>query len=437
MTPMRTPGWKAILAIGVAAAGLLWHVLACTESPMAFSPDGKELAFVTVSPYDLNDLHVRGRHGFRLIVASGPDRVSVVEETDRYMLTAPAYSPDGKYLAYFRIPLLSENQRERIAKQVKKRAEALDEKLEFPAAKPADPNEADANAPETEDLALPPLGKTAEFYKNALAGPMVPVELVVRDAKATEIVVATAKIDLPVYIFGSDKGEELAFQYLLTRPQYSPDGKWVYFCLGNVVGAIEPKTGKRQLLAAPATVAALSPDGKTLATAHDKNITFVDTAGKRTTAVRWEKQLSPSGIVWADARTLALLSTEDKAAELHLMRTDGTVVEAKALPTPEKTAQGSMGELAIAPDGKRMVVAYGEEVHFLDEAGKAQAVWKDGKHMLCQPTFGPDGKRVAFKRMTQQDGGEGFVTDIVFFSAEGKELSTIKIPPPKIKPEKE
>ena len=40
---------KATLAVLAGCALLLWHVLACVESPMAFSPEG-DLAFTTVGP---------------------------------------------------------------------------------------------------------------------------------------------------------------------------------------------------------------------------------------------------------------------------------------------------------------------------------------------------------------------------------------------------
>ena len=70
MNDVRTPGWKAILAVTVAAGALLWHVLACTESPMAFSPGGKDLAFVTMNPYDRQDVHLAGKRLYRLCVRS-------------------------------------------------------------------------------------------------------------------------------------------------------------------------------------------------------------------------------------------------------------------------------------------------------------------------------------------------------------------------------
>jgi len=430
MNDVRTPGWKAILAVTVGAGALLWHVLACTESPMAFSPGGKDLAFVTMTPYDLENLHLAGKHVYRLCVRPGDGRVRVVAETRRFMLTAPTYSPDGKCLAYLRIPLLTDKATKKLRGQAEARAKMLGD---LPRVEPLDmpaPKAPDANQPKTKDLVLPPFGKTLEFCKGVFAGGVAPVELVIRDALATDVVLATTTIDLPVFDFANDKpGESLAYLYVLARPQYSPDGQWVYFCAGKVVVAVNPKTGGQKILAAPATVAMLSPDGKMLAALHDKTVLFVATDGQRTTAVRWEKDLSASGIVWTDNQTLALLSPDDNQVRLHRLRTDGQLVRSTTLPSPKVTADLSTGELAIAPDGKHMVVAYGKEVQFLDANGKVLRRWQSDKEMLSQPTFAPDGKRVAFKRFAGTDK-HSTVSQIVLFSPEGKRLSAEALPPP-------
>jgi hypothetical protein len=111
------------LMVFVAAGTLLWHVLACVESPMAFSPDGKDLAFVTVEPFELKGLHLAGPHCFRLFVASGGKDLRLIEQTTDAMLTAPAFSPDGKQICYLRIPLLTaERARQRVKEEKERRA---------------------------------------------------------------------------------------------------------------------------------------------------------------------------------------------------------------------------------------------------------------------------------------------------------------------------
>ena len=426
----RTPGWKAVLAVSVAGAALLWHVLACTESPMAFSPSGKDLAFVVMTPYDLKDLHLLGGHTYRLMVARQGKKARIVEQTDRHMLTAPAFSPDGKCLAYLRIPLMTKEDADKLGEKTAQRAKLLEEKLVYPlGGRPADTQPAD-EAGETKDLALPAIQRVAEFYKNALSTPLVPVELVVRDAMATEVVMATVTIELPVLATSmQDSSGGLVYTYLLTRPQYSPDGQWIHFCLGSIAAAVNPKTAAKRLLAAPATVSVLSPDGKTLATAYDRDITFVRTDGSRKAAIRWEGDLSASGIVWADNKTLALLVPDDKQAEIRFLQTDGNVIRTFAVPKPQRKSEQSSGELALAPDRKHIVIAYGKEVHFLDAAGGLLNRWQGERAELSQPTFTPDGKRVAFRRLR-----EGGVQEIVYFSPDGHEIPDAKVALPKLAP---
>ena len=105
---LNTDGWKALPLVVLAVGGLVWHVLACVESPMAFSPGG-DLAFVTMDPYAQgDDLVMAGGHTYRLMVLpAAATEVKVLEESSHWMITAPDFSADGRRLAYFRIPLLT------------------------------------------------------------------------------------------------------------------------------------------------------------------------------------------------------------------------------------------------------------------------------------------------------------------------------------------
>jgi hypothetical protein len=90
----RPRRWMALLAILIAGGGLLWHILACMESPMAFSPDGKTLAFVTMEPLgDIDKQPLPGEHAFRLMVLTQDRKIRVLEQSVDEMLTAPGFSP--------------------------------------------------------------------------------------------------------------------------------------------------------------------------------------------------------------------------------------------------------------------------------------------------------------------------------------------------------
>ena len=100
----NAPQWKSLLAIFVGAGALLWHVLACVDSPMAYSPDGKNLAFTVAQPLPDFDDGFNENVIFRLMVLSNGNDLRTVEETSKFILTGPAYSPDGKQLCYLRLP---------------------------------------------------------------------------------------------------------------------------------------------------------------------------------------------------------------------------------------------------------------------------------------------------------------------------------------------
>ena len=39
--------WKMLFVLAIALGAIIWNVKGCRDSPMAFSPDGRQLAFVT------------------------------------------------------------------------------------------------------------------------------------------------------------------------------------------------------------------------------------------------------------------------------------------------------------------------------------------------------------------------------------------------------
>jgi hypothetical protein len=207
---VRTPRWKALLAVSVAGAALLWHVLACMESPMAFSPGGKHLAFVATEYGKATTQPVAGERHWRLIVVSEAKRARLVEQTDRYMLTAPAYSPNGQHLCYFRVALPTRREAEKLRQDAERRREQLKALEPFRETRLA--SEPDAGAAATSQpfqdsggvRSLPSLSQFVEFWQKALLNPRTAAVLVVRDAVALDVVVATVRMELPLLDFTQD-----------------------------------------------------------------------------------------------------------------------------------------------------------------------------------------------------------------------------------------
>jgi len=431
--------WKAALAVAIVAAGLLWHVLACTESPMAFSPSGKQLAFVTLEPYGGDNLLLAGAHTYRLMILSnlptgqaGTNQLRTLEETRDAMLTAPAWSPDGAAVCYLRIPLFTPEELDRTKAVAKKRSDLLKEAESLapesqPPATPGAPGVPDA--PNPEDLTLPPADNFMQQVKNTLIHPAVSAALIVRSAADGKIL-STTPLQLSL---GEHEDASFLLTYLLVRPQYSPDGKCIYLLAGNTLMAIHPAESKVRLLAAPASIATLSPDGETIATFQNGTIGFLKIDGSSALYRRWNTEgVSLSGLAWLDSKTLALLraaktDAEETTAILDLIRSDGTPLKPLTLRFPDfKADKDKAGELAIAPNGKWMAISFGKDVFFMKTGGEVLSHWRHDRESLVQPTFTPDSKRLAFKRMAGTDPDRAQA--IVFFTPEGKELTSVDIP---------
>lgn len=435
VTTKQTRSWKALLAIAVATGGLLWHLLACTESPMTFSPDGKNLAFVTMEPYDGEDFLTAGSHAYRLMLLTEEKQLRVIEETADFMLSGPGYSPDGKRLCYVRIPLLTKERVELLVEIMKMRTNHFDGFDLFSwSTKPESPKssapEIPANqpSPSVDSLMMPSLEASMELAKREIRNCKVPAMLIVRDTETGKDV-SNTQFEWPL---GDKPDESLLMSYLTIRPQYASDGKWVYLCVGDILMAVNPSTGDRRVYAL-ATDGLLSPDGETVAVLVESAVGFIRTDGQAVTYKRLGGELSRSGMAWVAKDRLAVLARMKDAEGkdvLHFLRTDGTIVASQTLPLPEhEHGDENMGELAIAPDGAHMVLAYGKGVFFMDRDGSVRRHWRgDKEQLMAQPTFSPDSKRVAMKLLEDEKDSYRRVTSIVFFTPTGEEVSRTAVP---------
>jgi hypothetical protein len=434
VTTKHGGSWKALLAISVATGGLLWHLLACTESPMTFSPDGKNLAFVTVEPYDEHDYLTAGSHAYRLMILSENKPLRVIEETANFMLSGPGYSPDGKRLCYVRIPLLTKERVELLVEIIKMRTKNFDGFDSFSWSTEPEPpkniaTEAPASqtSPHVDSLMMPSFEASMELAKREITNCKVPAVLIVRDTETGDVV-STTPFEWPL----SDKPDEsLLMNYLTIRPQYASDGKWVYLCVGDMVMAVNPSSGDRRVYALAAD-GLLSPDGETVAVLVESAVGFIRTDGQAVTYRRLEGELSRSGLAWVATDKLAVLARMKDAEGkdvLHFLRTDGTIVASQTLPLPEHEHRDeNMGELAIAPDGAHMVLAYGKDVFFINRDGSVRRHWRgDEGQLMAQPKFAPNSKRIAMKVLKEEDSFRRVIA-IVFFTPAGEEVSRTVVP---------
>lgn len=419
--------WPALAMISVAGGAVLWHLLACMESPMAFSPDGRNLAFVTMEPYRQNGEPRADKVVFRLMVLADGQRLRVVEETHRQMLSAPAYSRDGKRLCYLRVPLPTEEQARSLQEYVNKQPSLDAGKVCDWRNRPAEEDVASCMRPAEialDDRSLPSVENQAELVRSLARSPRLPVTLVVRNA-ASDAVISTTDMELPL---GEDN--EYMSMYLLAKPQYGADDHTVFVSAGATVVAADTWTGAQRVVAAPAYVARLSPDGRTVALLQPKVLGFVAADGSKATYHRWDHESSMFGLSWAEPQTVAVYEPRKNETKswIHLVKTDGSVKKSVPIEWGKQGEGAELAEAVVSPDGRSMVVSLGKEVLFLSADGTVRTRLSDLKQYLARATFSPDSKRVAFKLLAEKEPCDRVVA-IVFYTPDGKELSHVPVPP--------
>jgi hypothetical protein len=386
---------------------------------MAFAPNG-DLAFVTTSPDAFakalrQDVALAGARTYRLMLLRHRQKsMEVLEETSDQMLSGPAFSPDGRELCYFRLPLFD---RQQFATFTAKRQEK--ERFHGKASSRATLREMG-----WEDLALPSVEDSREVPVQVGKGLGSKVSLVVRDAK-TGAERSTMALELPIAAF--DYGAMLDWTYPCCQPQYSPDGKWVYAAVSGVALGVCPGEKRLRLFAMPALGTALSPDGKTLAVMGGEGVGLVSTDGSLAVYRRVTEGLMPKSIVWLGDRPLAMVPLRGERAHIRLLslRPDETQTRTVDL-TLDRTTNNPLDEIAVAPDGKHIVLARESVVCFYSPEGKLSGKYEcRPPEIVLQPAFTPDSKLVAMKLFPQQ---EAPASAIVFLTPDGKEVSRVAIP---------
>jgi len=416
--------WKAALVVLVACGALLWHVLACVEGPMAFSPQG-DLAFTVVSPRQVQapaaETDAKPSPAepdvFRLFVLpKGEKTLRVVEETAEHILGGPAYSPDGKSLCYLRLLAEPPESGEGSKSKAKKEQAGEPPPLEL----------VSSEACRFEDLALPPVSEWGKFFEETGKQPWTEAALVVRDAASGDVR-STTKMSLRLP--ESDEPFSALWTYSLSKAEYSPDGDSVYVCVGRLLMAIGPGQEPLRLLAAPVWWASLSPDGSVVATiVGERELGMVATEGRRTVFTRLEPGLSlvsPKGCAWLDDETVGVLASREGKGPLLMVMVgrDGTIGRTLELPIQD---EDYFEELAVSPDGTRIAIGSSDGLHFFDGQGSRVAEWAKEGLTACSPTFSPDSKQLACKLVPE--GEQKSCNAIAFFSADGEEQFRVDVP---------
>lgn len=430
-------GPAALLLMALAAGGLLWHVLACVESPMSYSPDGKQLALTVAHPYNLPTLADKGKQVYRVMILPAGGESITIEETTDHMLSAPAWSPDGKTLAYLRIPLLTEDERA----THKERFEALTETLKDykspldTTTRPADRKPPAAGDPnQLISRAMPAPESMVDWV---LALPRIGCELVLCDA-ATGRPQQTLPVRLQAAPVASGDAEDayMVYTYTLGKPAFTSHGEAVVVWAGLECSRVDLDSGQQTVLAGPVLRPRLSPDGKTLACMGQASVGFRSMDDSRMTWVSLEGvEVGPSAMGWVDNDTFALLVniTENEQTSAGLMLLDAWGRSRKTVPLPTDKLELIEMFFAVLPDGRSAVIVGQHEAVVLTLDGTIQARWESPRGALAQPVVHPGGERIACKIMDSDEDG---CVGIAEYDLSGKELRWTPLPRPTSQPER-
>lgn len=89
---------KALIALTAAVSCLVIYILACVLSPVTWSPDSSKIALLVTPMDDDPDVYSI----FTYDIATG-ERLLLDEVKEDGALSAPAWSPDGKWIAYYKV----------------------------------------------------------------------------------------------------------------------------------------------------------------------------------------------------------------------------------------------------------------------------------------------------------------------------------------------
>ncbi|HIJ52479.1 MAG TPA: hypothetical protein HPP66_04915 [Planctomycetes bacterium] len=89
---------KALIALTAAASCLAIYILACVMSPVTWSPDSSKIALLVTSPGDNPDKYAIATYDI------ATEKHLLLDEVKKDgHLSTPAWSPDGKWIAYYKV----------------------------------------------------------------------------------------------------------------------------------------------------------------------------------------------------------------------------------------------------------------------------------------------------------------------------------------------
>ena len=412
---------KALVLLSVGFSALAVYVISCVYSPVGWSPDSSKIALFVIPGKDEPEIMAI----FTYDIETGK-RVLIDKMGKGGMLSAPAWSPDGKWLAYYK----------------------------FVEPEKIDPNAADApNAPVANDADSETVGAEGVLELFAEENKVRPAFVFEagRDLLGEHDGVETR--DIQLVVVGSDGKEpkitktlrwmgddDVKNQLLYLQPQWSADSQLVFYIrvlddLGYV-GSLNILTGQTEAHAFTMTAFwDLSPDGKWIAAPLAGEISFcridgsaaryfavsVSTADGGETYVNWagdSKRILlaiKNGFVVMDSQTGTQRVYEDTTAESIKYQTfspDGTKVYYLAV---YQTGDQEASEKAFA------IRAVNLESNAIETITLLPEIPSDGDEGLGTFSVSPNGRVFIVRSILEDESGNDF-NALIFFDGRSRKV---------------
>ena len=319
------------------------YILACVFSPPGWSPDSSKIALLVMPPGDDPNIFAI----FTYDITTGKHVLLDKVKADG-VLSAPSWSPDGKWIAYYRVEpsTLEESSPDPNMSMSMGESRGGDELF----------SEENKTLPPLLWEAVKGIWDESDSEKDLFA-----VKLIIVKPDGTERKV------LRVMQFISNEAERKLLS--LMQPQWSPDCTYLFYerLLGSMqlyyIGSLNITTGATHAhLFSSAGSFSLSPDSKWIA---------------------------------------SLLKNESKEYLLNIARVDGTMQKYFKLDLKINEEALLLGSKASwSHDSKHILIPAEEEYGIIDtETGNIEKYCYPDTEMAAWPTFSPDGRKVYYLAM--------------------------------------